>query len=71
MAQSHRMSLVESAVNTLGGFGIALYAQVTIFPWFGINIPLSESADIACIMLVISLIRQYTFRRLFNLLDKR
>jgi hypothetical protein len=64
------MSLVESAVNTFGGFAVALYAQVTIFPWFGIHITTAESAGIAVIMLAISLVRQYTFRRCFAWLEK-
>ena len=34
--QSHRMSIIESLVNTFGGFGVALFAQVHVFPWFGL-----------------------------------
>jgi hypothetical protein len=65
------MSLVESGVNTFGGFGVALWAQVHIFPWYGIHIALIDSAGIACIMLVISLVRQYIFRRFFAWLEGR
>lgn len=71
MAQSRRMSAVEAAVNTFGGFAVALGFQVTIFPWFGIHIALASSAGIAVIMMVQSLVRQYLFRRFFAWLEGR
>lgn len=67
--QSRRMSVLETCTNTFLGYGIALWAQVTIFPWFDVNVSLTASAGIACIMLVISLVRQYAFRRFFNWLQ--
>ena len=71
MAQSRKMSVVEAATNTFGGFAVALGAQVTIFPWFGIHIALASSAGIAIIMMVQSLVRQYLFRRFFAWLEER
>jgi hypothetical protein len=71
MAQSRRMSAVEAATNTFGGFVVALGCQVTIFPWFGVHIALASSAGIALIMMVQSLVRQYLFRRFFAWLERR
>ena len=69
--QSKRMSLIEACVNTFGGYLIALAAQVVIFPFYGIEISLGTSAQIAVWFLLIALVRGYIFRRLFNLLDHR
>lgn len=69
--QSHRMSVIESCVNTFGGFGIALACQIAIFPWFGIIIPISSSIGIAVLMMIQSMVRQYSFRRFFNWLHIR
>lgn len=60
------LSWFEASLNTFGGFAIALTTQVITFPWFGINIPLSQNALITCIFMVISLVRGYMFRRLIN-----
>lgn len=64
--QSKLGSLLESATNILIGFSINTTTQIVVFPWFGINIPLSENLKIAMIFLVISLARSYVIRRLFN-----
>ena len=71
MAQSRKMSAVEAATNTFGGFVVALGCQITIFPWFGIHIALASSAGIAILMMVQSLVRQYLFRRFFAWLEGR
>lgn len=34
--QSRRMSAVESVANVAVGYGVAVAAQVAVFPWFGI-----------------------------------
>jgi hypothetical protein len=39
-----------------------------VFPWFGINIPLSSSAAIGLIFTVISIARSFAVRRLFEAL---
>jgi hypothetical protein len=59
-------SFVESIVNVLVGIGIAIGAQVIIFPWFNIHISLTETFEIALLMTVISIIRSYLLRRLFE-----
>jgi hypothetical protein len=65
-AQSRRMSAVEATANTVIGYGIAVGAQVAIFPIFGINVPLADNFLIGGIFMAISLVRSYVLRRLFN-----
>jgi hypothetical protein len=69
--QSKKMSLVEVTASTLTGYVIALGTQSVIFPAFGIYISIGESALIALMFTLISIIRSYLFRRLFNYLTTR
>ncbi len=44
--QTRKASLVETLLNTELGYGVALASQIIVFPWFGINIPLSSNIAI-------------------------
>ncbi len=71
MKQSKLMSWVETCLNTGIGFAIAIAAQVLVFPLFGFNPPLSANFQIALIFTVISIVRGYVLRRLFEALHIR
>jgi len=64
--QSRLHSLLEAGVNTLLGYGIALGAQLIVFPLFGVHIPMSSNIAIGIIFTLVSLVRSYCLRRLFN-----
>lgn len=64
--QSRRMSAVESVANVAVGYGVAVAAQVAVFPWFGIAASLSDNLIIGAIFTVVSLVRSYALRRVFN-----
>ena len=66
--QTRLASFIESCLNVLIGFGVALLSQLLVFPLFGIHIPLSQNLAIGLIFTVISIIRSYWVRRLFNYL---
>lgn len=66
MTQSRRMSFVESLANVAIGYGIAVVSQVVVFPWFGIHVPLRSNLLIGLCFTVISIVRSYVLRRLFN-----
>ena len=66
MSQSRRMSAIEATTNTVVGYGIAVGAQILIFPFFGIFIPIADNLAIGAIFMGISLARGYVLRRLFN-----
>lgn len=70
MSQSRKGSIAESLVNIAVGYAINLGAQGLIFPLFGIYIPLSSNIMIGLIFTVISLVRSYTIRRVFNMEDR-
>lgn len=66
MAQSRVGSLVESIANVVIGYGIAVGAQVVIFPLFGVHLPLHDNLAIGALFTVVSLVRSYCLRRLFR-----
>lgn len=66
MNQTKLESLVESLVNIVIGYVVAILSQLLIFPMFGIHIPLSSNLLIGVWFTVISLIRSYAIRRWFN-----
>jgi hypothetical protein len=60
------MSLVESLANVAVGYGIAVATQAVVFPWFGLRVSLSDDMAIGAVMTVVSIIRSFTLRRLFE-----
>ena len=66
--QSRLMSAVEATANVAVGYGIAVITQVMVFPLFGLNASLIENLILGSIFTIVSLIRSYTLRRMFNAL---
>lgn len=64
--QSKTHSGMESVVNVLVGFGVALLTQILVFPLFDIHIPISHNLGISVVFTVVSLVRSYCLRRAFN-----
>jgi hypothetical protein len=71
MKQSKFMSLVESVVSILVGFGISVAAQAYFLPLFGVAISLHQNLMFAGVMTVISIARQFVMRRVFEALHIR
>ena len=69
--QKRSHSFLEACLGTAIGFGIALGAQILIFPQFGIQASMETNLWIASIMTVVSIIRSYFVRRFFNLLHTK
>lgn len=66
MSQTHAHSIIEAIANVVIGYGIAVLAQIAIFPLFGISVAFSDNLLIGAFFTIISLIRSYALRRLFN-----
>ena len=71
MKQSRLMSLVESLVNVLVGYCIAVATQMAVFPLFGLAVTVTENLLIGLIFTVVSIVRSYTLRRGFEALRVR
>jgi hypothetical protein len=70
MRQSRLMSLVETLANVCAGFGLAVITQMVVLPVFGIQLSLSQNVQISLIFTVVSLLRGYVLRRLFDRLGR-
>lgn len=66
MAQSRVGSAVESIANVMIGYWVAVAAQMAIFPLFGVHLPVADNLAIGALFTVVSLVRSYVLRRLFN-----
>ncbi len=66
MKQSKRMSFLESLINVAVGYGVAVTAQIAVFPLFGLEVSLSDNLVIGAIFTGISILRSYTLRRIFE-----
>lgn len=64
--QTRLDSLLESGVNILVGYLVALVSQLAIFPMFGIHVPLTTNLWIGFWFTLVSLVRSYLLRRYFN-----
>ena len=64
--QTKRMSLIETVLSVLIGYIVALLSQIVVFPLFDIEVSLIDNLLIGLLFTVISIIRGYFVRRLFN-----
>lgn len=71
MKQSRLMSLLETALSTAIGFAVALLTQIAVFPLFGFHPHLSDNLLITMIFTVVSIVRQFVMRRIFEALHIR
>jgi acetyltransferase-like isoleucine patch superfamily enzyme len=69
--QSKRNSAFEAATNVTIGYLVSVLANVLILPLFGYNVTIGDSFAIGLAFTVISLVRSYVLRRIFNRLDRR
>ena len=70
MKQSRLMSLAEAIANVAVGFGVAVLAQIVVFPLFGLDVSFSDNLTIGAIFTAVSIVRAYTLRRLFEALRR-
>lgn len=71
MKQTRTMSLVESLTNVAIGYGVAVITQILVFPLFGLSTTLAENMAIGAIFTVVSIVRGFTLRRLFEAIRMR
>ena len=64
--QSRWMSLLESVTNIVVGYCLAVLTQILVFPLFGLSVSFGENLGIGAVFTVISLIRSFALRRIFN-----
>lgn len=59
-------SMMETVLSTLIGYGVAVATQILVFPLFDIHVSLETNLAIGYLFTLVSIIRGYAVRRLFN-----
>lgn len=68
--QSRRWSLIEAVANVLVGLGVSLVSQLVIFHLYGVELSLAQNLKIVLWFTLISIVRSYLLRRIFNRIRK-
>ena len=71
MKQSRLMSLVEAITNVVVGYGIAVATQLVVFPWFGLPAHLDDALALGAVFTLLSILRSYALRRVFEVIRTR
>ena len=66
MQQTKLESFIESIINIIVGYIIAVLSQLLIFPFFDVDVSFSDNLQIAAWFTAVSLVRSYVIRRWFN-----
>lgn len=69
--QTRWQSLVEATINIAIGFGISVGVWQVLAIHYGYDMPLSRNLEITTIFTVVSILRAYGVRRLFNHIHRR
>jgi len=71
MRQSRAMSFLEAFANVVIGYTVAVGTQILIFPMFGLHTSLSQNLKLGAAFTVVSILRSFALRRLFETLRVR
>lgn len=64
--QTRTWSALETIASTAIGLAVSIAASLVVYPLHGHSFTLAQNASIAAIFTVVSIIRGYFVRRLFN-----
>ena len=66
VGQSKKFSLFEALTNVICGYFISLISQIIIFAMYDVHFSLQTNMLMGLWFTIISIIRSYTLRRIFN-----
>lgn len=66
MKQTKQQSIIESLVQTIIGLCTSIILQMILYPVMGIPVTLSQNFIITFVFFVVSILRGYLIRRIFN-----
>ena len=66
MTQKAQHSIMEVVLNTASGFIISMGVDPIVFPVFGFHPTFAENFSVVAVYTVVSIVRSYYWRRLFN-----
>ena len=65
--QGKKGSLVESIIQVLTCWGVAIITQLIVYPLMGIEVSIVQNINLSLIFIVVGFIKQYYVRRLFEI----
>ena len=68
--QSKRMSAIESITNVVVGLVFSFCIQLVIYPLLDIPVNINQNIIITAVFFVVSFVRSYFLRRIFNKLRR-
>lgn len=71
MSQSRKHSAYEAVINVVVGFSINFLLNMAVFPLFGWEISAAQNFALGVIYTIISLLRSYSLRWMFNRWHRR
>ena len=66
IGQGKKGSLVESIIQVLTGWGVAIITQLIVYPLMGIEVSILQNINLSLIFIFVGFIKQYYVRRLFE-----
>ena len=69
MRQSRMMSGMEALMNVSSGYILAVLCQLVIYSAVGLDVTLRQAVQVGLAFTLLSLLRSYALRRLFNLME--
>jgi len=66
MTQSKLQSIIESITQTVIGLVTSIVLQMVLYPLLGIPVSFKQNLIITAVFFVVSIIRGYIVRRIFN-----
>ena len=66
MKQTKKNSLLESIAQTIIGLATSIIIQMVLYPMLNIPVSFSQNLIITAVFFVVSIIRGYFVRRIFN-----
>jgi hypothetical protein len=66
MSQSKKLSLIETTTNIIVGLITSFLIQLIIYPLLNIPVTINQNIIITIVFFIVSFIRGYVIRRIFN-----
>ena len=58
--------MIEAVTNVAVGFGVSFASNLLVLPAFGLAVTPAKAGGIGAVYTIISLLRSYVLRRIFN-----
>lgn len=66
MKQSKKHSALESGTNVIVGLLVSVATQMILYPILGIPVSFNQNLIITAVFFILSFVRGYVIRRIFN-----